>query len=360
MSHAIVLSRSLEKKEWMVLVILFLTILYAYIGVVAFVAYVMAGWYILFGKGNLLLADLIFCLVFGIFATINIYFIEPVEWILLNRFYLGFCFFYLFIQKKSVIIDIDNLLLVLCCLTIVDLILVNFLIAPEMMPNYPVKDGQLIHSLESFGGAYNRPYSFGGSASVTSCILVALLASSKSKRLIFKLFVFLTVFVVYSGTGYGALFVYLIFKNRIFAFLVFVLILFGVIGVMQVGDDYQKLDPQYFLFLIDFKIQQFNELIPNMPSWRYLFGFASDSYGGRGGDFGLLTFFLGQGLILAVLFLAFFVKKLNRYNALPLLILFIGTLHYSVIFYYVGQFIFAYFLNYGGKGSSVAQLQTSS
>ena len=118
-------------------------------------------------------------------------------------FFLGVDVFFIFFSY-GYWINLDLLLKILCILVIGEAILINTFIAPYELPNYP--DTSSNHF--SPENMYQRPYSFGGSASVTSAILVTLMASL---RLNFRSSLLPIAATLSCMSGTGFLFAYNIF-----------------------------------------------------------------------------------------------------------------------------------------------------
>ena len=198
------------------------------------------------------------------------------------RFCWGFLLFYL-VFKSGIQIQVDKLLIFLSILTIIEAVLVNTVIPAELLPNYPIA-GTPGHYAEI--GGYQRPYSFGASASVTSVILAALLTVSKfgwrGKSL-----VFVAILTCMSGSGFLALFIYFFARTARIGYLLLVPAIVGIIYYgLALGLDHISLE--YLSFLFDFKMGQImdqismNSLFIGVP--------LREGVDGLGGDFAFLTF----------------------------------------------------------------------
>jgi hypothetical protein len=255
------------------------------------------------------------------------------------RYYWGFLLFYLIFNKLNVKINVDKVLWFLSALTIIEAVLVNTVIPVSFFPNYPSSEGAFSHIAEI--GNYQRPYSFGGNASVTSTILVALLSASKIDwrgRVIASI----AIICCMSGTGFVALSIYILFRASRPVYLLIIFVLIGLIGSNLV----YKISAEYIYYLFQFKVAQITEQL-SLSSW-----FIGDSLmdgvagiAGLSGDFALLTFLQFNGLIGLMLFVFVICMNIKKTNNIPLLIMVFGAFHYGVIFYFPGQIIFGYFLN---------------
>ena len=89
----------------------------------------------------------------------------------MNPFFWGWVIFYLIFKNQGINkIKIEKILILLCLLTLSEAVLINTLVQPFDLPNYPnFEDGKTEWVSV---GLYQRPYSFGASASVGSSLLV--------------------------------------------------------------------------------------------------------------------------------------------------------------------------------------------
>lgn len=304
---------------------------YYYVGPAAFVSYILAGKS-LFSKyshaGVLLTLALAGYFVFMLGAN------GAADGLYVIRFFWGFLIFYL-IFRSGIHIRTDKLLIFLSALTLAEAVLINTVIPAESMPNFPTTE-MSSHFAEE--GDYQRPYSFGGSASVTSVILVALLSISKIGRL----GQFTTIAAIgscMSGSGFVALFIYLFAKIRPF---LLIMLLPLLVGVIYSGEFY-KISADYIGYLFQFKVEQFATQIPTDS---ILLGIPLEGELNRiGGDFALLSFITLNGLIGLFFLLLIVLLNLNKKNWLAALILLTGTIHYGVIFFLPGQLMFGYVLS---------------
>ncbi|MGB5144048.1 MAG: hypothetical protein WBO22_11265 [Shewanella indica] len=85
------------------------------------------------------------------------------------RFYFGFLVFYV-VFKYSTFRFSDAHFRILCVLITLEAVLINTIIDPQIMPNFP--DASAYSHFNPVG--YQRPYSFSGNASVTSLLMVVL------------------------------------------------------------------------------------------------------------------------------------------------------------------------------------------
>lgn len=280
--------------------------------------------------------------------------------------YFGFIFIYFFIKHSKVFqyISFKNLFFLLVGVTLIDCVIVNFFISPEYLPNYPdVSDNPHQTHIDLFG--YQRPYSFGGSSTVSSVILLSISSFLMIRREFnfFHLLLFMLCILLFrSGTGFvlSLIFLPLIILVRyrrysviLFPFLASVF-LSVVIYIFTAENLALRFSGQYLLFIIDFKISQISEIFYGYTFIDYVFGnvvsLDADSGGyGYKGDFGWLEVVLGYGWFGFFMVLSFIFTTLNRINFIPIVILLLGTLHYGVMHNVVGQLVLACFMCFDNK-----------
>ncbi|MBI4938466.1 MAG: hypothetical protein HY846_09700 [Nitrosomonadales bacterium] len=305
---------------------------YYYLGPAAFMAYLLAGRSLLgrFSyRGIFLGLGLIAYLAMIVVAN------GAVDGLYILRFFWGFLLFYLAF-RSGIRLQTGKLLLFLSALTLAEAALINTVISAELLPNYPSAETASGHF--ATGESYQRPYSFGGSASVTSVILVALLAISRIgwKGICCAV---AAICACMSGSGFLALIIYLLAKARPALLLALVPVVAGVVASGEI----QKISLEYIHYLLEFKS---NQISAQLPANSLLTGIPlQDSPNGMGGDFASLSFVKLNGLAGLVFFLSIVAINTNRANWLPLFILLAGSVHYGVIFFLPGQLIFGYFLS---------------
>ena len=304
---------------------------YYYLGPTVFITYLLAGRSLL---GRFSFLGVIFAIIFAAYVLMLFGVNGFLNGLYLFRFFWGFILFYL-LFKSGIQIQIDKLLIFLSVLTIIEAVLINTVISAQLLPNFPSMEAA---SHFAPAGDYQRPYSFGGSASVTSVILVAFLAVSRlgwrGKSLVIS-----AISACMSGSGFIAVIIYFLARTPRIGYL---LIVPAIIGVVYSADIY-KISPDYLFYLLDFKIGQITDNYSS--AFLFLGEPLQASEGSAGGDFAALTFLQYNGLVGLFLFFTFFVLNINKLNWLPILILLVGALHYGVIFFFPGQLALGYILN---------------
>lgn len=262
------------------------------------------------------------------------------------RFWWGWIIFYLIFKKFTFSNNfLKNTLVILCLIIIFEVLLVNIIVDPWLLPNYPTyEDGG-----SEYNKNYYRPYAFGHSPSVGSSLIVILIVLTKAKGWRFWLSVF-CVFLFKSGTGALLLLIvvisrYFILFVKVIPLMTFIIItnlIFPSLFETILNELSQKISWAYTKEILDQKLVGFKNEFQLINNYELLFG---DIYGGRGGDFGWMLFLFNNGIFGLFLMIFLILNKLNSYNAFALFIIVLATFHYPVIFYLPGQMLFGYILN---------------
>lgn len=291
----------------------------------------------------LLLCGLILLFIFQLFIK------DPFSILKDFRFYWGWVIFY-FIFKANVIDQkiFNTVLVILSVVTLAEAVLINTVISAQVLPNFPTLEAGLTEFVGNED--YQRPYSFGASATVSSSLLVLLMAICNVQGWRFALSV-LAVLVFISGTGTLALLLLLLLKYRpliIKSFLPLILLLllssfFFNESMLFIFERFMgKIGPDYLADLADIKTTQLFDSYQNLGIYEYFFG---DPNGFRGGDFGVLAFVLANGFFGLLLFLAAILSCVNKVNAFPLFLIVGTSFHYPVLFFLPGQMMFGWLLS---------------
>lgn len=282
-------------------------------------------------------------------------FIKNISAVLVDfRFYWGWVVFYFifknnFLEKKV----LTTVLVLLCVATLIEALLINTVVSPWLLPNFPSLEAGLRSEFVP-EGFYQRPYSFGASATVSSSLLVVLMSLCNVRGWRFLLSVAAVLSIV-SGTGILALVLLLLIAYRSQARrLIFPAVLILLTGylvfssvMLSIFERFaKKIGPDYASLMIDFKWSQlvnvYNGIQPYTAIWGVPDGF-------RGGDFGMLAFVLSNGIFGVMLLLLMLLSRVNRANRFPLFLILLTTLHYPVMFFVPGQMIFGLLLSYNKR-----------
>lgn len=347
--------------------IFILVILHYYTHVTGFLAYFLA---LARMKRSIKITHLPILILISMFFIIQGGLKNPWSWLYDVRLYWGWLIFWAYFKTYTLDSSfLKKAVVFLSCAVFIEVLLINTVIPPEVLPNFP-SDKALAWSHFAPEGDYKKPYSFGGSATVGSAVLVVLMAVAEvtGYRLLLGI---LAVIAFSSGTGYVVLILFLafrflrwdfIFRNpRIFVLLLLVAFaLFNLPGHILDQSGLVKITPAYLEMTFFYKLDQFllldstNQVITNFgidQTKPYAdFGFNVGTFFGdyinadtnlRGGDFGWLTFFQFNGIVGSLILLLFVLANLNRRNWLPLFLLFVSTMEYSTLFFFPGQLLFA-------------------
>lgn len=265
------------------------------------------------------------------------------------RFFWGWLIFYLFFLHT----DFDNALFkhlvrLLSVYTILEAIAVNTVIDAVSLPNYP-SDKIAAYSHFVTDG-YQRPYSFGASATVTATILLSLLIHL-SPSILDYLLIAIALFISASGTGYLLYFFSFFYQCYIwikkgdlfFICLIFavIIMLLWVIESYMTGLDKRSID--YLYVIAELKQNQITSSLENLTGFELFLGKMSDR-DAFGGDFAMLSFFNNFGLMGLLILSVFILFCVRKSTFMPVIILLLGTIHYGVIFFLPGQLLFGYLL----------------
>ena len=264
------------------------------------------------------------------------------------RFWWGWLLFYLILKDRYISAHfISNALVALSFIVLLETILINTIIDPWMLPNFPENDGGV--------GEYNavltyqRPYAFGASATVGSCLIVALMALSRVRGWRLWLAVFV-VFIFVSGTGILALMLLILIRYKVLVLKSLIPVFLTIFSCYYLLPELfnnavfelsRKVGFEYINILFWIKLNQLYQGFADLNNFELFFGVRA---GGRGGDFGGLLFILSNGVLGALLLFMITFSRMNKVNTVPLILLLVTSLHYPVIFFVPGQMVFGLLL----------------
>lgn len=328
----------------MTVAVIWMALFHYYTTISGYVAYL-----VIFLKKNVVSnVDFFYLNGLALLVTLQIFEKTPKDIIVDLRFYWGWIFFY-FIFKNSLINQktITAVLKTLIILTLLEAVLINTIIHPQLLPNFPSTEAS---SHFAVAGSYQRPYSFGANATVSSSLLVAIMALCNVRGWLLWLSV-LTVLVFASGTGILGLTLLLFVKYRsqmikmiipLFAVLLAAYFIFFDEIQFMLDILINKVGLEYIRYMLDFKWLQILDSYHATSVYSLLFGGSTEF---RSGDFGFLDYIVGNGFFGLFLFLFFLLTHINKINRLPLLLIIIATFHYPAIFFIPGQVLFGLLLS---------------
>lgn len=350
-------------------------IFYYYLGNIrplTFISYVFAFLVILSAvnsnvnktKSNELFSILIFVLVliFSLFTfnTVESYFFSL-------RLYFGL-FIFLFAFKFLRLPNIDIVARFLAILTVIEK--ASILLYPDLIYKLNNYDGGVTFSLSEASNIFGGVHSFGANRTVSAVILLVfyiVLDFNNYKNKTTKYFLLFSSFVCVSGTAMFISFLYFTYKaystfkfnKRGFfilpASIIIIYFLNKIFFVSSFEDvTIHRFSSLYYEFIIEYKNEQILDLYNALNKNTFFWGMGSSSmtsfsnelggsYGSRYGDFILLDFFSRYGLIGLICFILMILLNINTtFGKVVFWILFIGTLHYHVLFSGPSQVLLAY------------------
>ena len=264
------------------------------------------------------------------------------------RFYFGFVIFYLYFKSDNNF-DFSKVFIIFLFFIPIEALLINTIISPKVMPNFPSEEAFSHFSLTG----YQRPYSFAGNASISSCIVIAIAAFLFPKNRKYNaLLIFITA-VFSSGTGWLAYFLFRVW-NRI-KILFFIFSIFSILSVLYynelinlMGMLSSKISAEYITLILEYKLLQFSSLLNDFTYFDMIAGNLVKLNYNYGGDFGWLYFSLVFGFLSFIIMSIYIFSKINRHTIIPVTILFVFTFHYPVIFFIPGQIFLGFLLSQHG------------
>ena len=316
---------------------------YHYIGYVGLLSYLIAfiGIKYVFKINELLIV--IFLLSYLI---ISLFFSDLVSVIVSFRYHFGFLIFYFYFRSFNSNINFKHFFIFILLLTIIEMFLINTIIDPRLMPNYPEYD--YINNFSThFNFDWQRVYGFAANSSILSTHLIVIFSIINLKLFILPLF--FTILLIGSGTGLVAFVIYLLtyLKQNIlkYLFIIFpLLIIFSLL--FYYSNDFffifNKIFSLNFYTLIDTKIF----FLKNFFSTDLEYIFFGNINENIGGDFAWASMLTSHGLLSFIIINIFMLSKCNKENIFPILLLILTSFHYYTIFSLPGQILTGYILAY--------------
>lgn len=315
---------------------------YHYIGYVGLLSYLIAfiGIKYVFKINELLIV--IFLLSYLI---ISLFFSDLVSVIVSFRYHFGFLIFYFYFRSFNSNINFKHFFIFILLLTIIEMFLINTIIDPRLMPNYPEYD--YINNFSThFNFDWQRVYGFAANSSILSTHLVVIFSIINLKLFILPLF--FTILLIGSGTGLVAFVIYLLtyLKENIFKFLFLIFPLLIIIFLLFYDRNeflvFNKIFSLNFYTLIDTKLFFLKNFFNTELSY-ILFGNINENIGG---DFAWASMLTSHGLLSFIIINIFMLSKCNKENIFPILLLILTSYHYYTIFSLPGQILTGYILAY--------------
>ena len=318
--------------------------LYQYIGPFGFLSYLIA----IFGINyKFKLNDLVY--IFFIFLSFIVsFFKSEILLILISfRYHFGFIIFYYYFRNNRSNLNFYSLFILLLMFTFIEMVLVNSLIDPRLLPNYPVFDYDL-EIRNHFSIDWQRVYGFAGNASILATLLVVIYSIINTTFLSIPLL----ILILFIGSGVGLISMLLFFivnlKKNIIKYIFFVLpflLLFAYLfydsSTFQI---FRKFLSTNFLTLIDTKT---STLIIEFNKDLFDIFFGNINADNIGGDFAWVSLLRNHGLFGVMVLFIFIISKCNKYNIFPIFLLVFTSFHYYTIFSLPGQILTGFLLSFG-------------
>lgn len=274
----------------------------------------------------------------------------------LFRYFFGWILVYLFLYYSKARVDINKFIMAYTIEILLEAILVNVVLSPDYFFNYPDNN----QHRTAFMGFYQRVYSVGANASISSTILAILYAyrascikwGEKLGSKMIEILVLLSFLAFASGTGFCLYLILLLYRYNLLkpksfivgvSFFVFLLVLATTYA--EQGSLLSRFSAIYMEFLWEFKSMQIEEGLDWAKQGSLALG---TDYKGVDlqiyGDFAIRDLFVSWGFIGLAILLIFSFRRMNKCNYIPVLIGILGLFHYGGIFCFSGQLCFAYAL----------------
>lgn len=238
-------------------------------------------------------------------------------------------------------------------LIIVEAVAVNTVIDARLLPNYPVDTFSWNPHFADVG-EYQRPYSFGQNASVTSCIMAILFSLIRAPKKYDWLLLIAVQLIVASGSGLILTMIVLLTSYSSFLKLFSHLVLLTLLCFLffQYFDNLtllslKKIDITYVNYLLELKSFQLREYTEFTILEKFIgVQDVRATELGFGGDFGIASYIYQFGYLGLVVLIApvFLVVKKYQYGLLIL-----SCFHYPVMFFPAGQLLILYIFTYDTK-----------
>lgn len=225
------------------------------------------------------------------------------------------------------------------------LLLVEFLTSNVLLFQWPNRHHEFFSELEQ---GVARAYGFGGNASVTAVLIIAIcsvLFRGYGRDL-------LVLGMATGATGALMVSIKLFARTAIWSRLLLAVAVGAVMfyskeiaeasGIFYI----EKISIDYFQHVLGVKMDQFQVMLAN--PWGYselLLGQPFEMNFLRTGDFQLLDYLVFNGVAGAVLLAVVISLHLNSLNALPVLLLLLGSFHYQAAFSIPGQVLLGWLLS---------------
>lgn len=268
------------------------------------------------------------------------------------KYYFGFWIAYLFFILYRKDLSGRHLLFVFLVLTAIEVLALN---QPWFAISWRqgVLEGDNPHFATQYFGFYQRPFGVAFNPTMSSVLGVVLAERSFAApgttargRVAYLILGLLIPIVYMAATGLVVYIAALLATRRsAYAWISLPVLLVLLFVAMQgfLEEAYSKLTIDALRILIEYKVEDFGRyLLPTSDCQRWFGEVAcAGTYPLAYDDIGWLPFIFDMGIVAVTLYFLIAIAHLNRFNALPLFLVFLGSWHYPVAFSAVGQFVVA-------------------
>lgn len=315
-------------------------------------AYLVAIVFIfLFSKGKTKYSKTAICFILFVFFIYTLKFYDS-DYLVLTRYfqvYFGFYIFYLMFIGLKGDVDKEYVAKMMALFVIVEAILINTVVPPQLLGNFPSFDGVIPDDhLTNYFGFYHRPYGFGANSSMTSTMLVVMYSISERARV--KVLLAFAIILSASITGYGLFLIalFLTSKRKVLITILLGVCLVLLQLVMQDIDVHfaYRVSPQFVFMMLEYALEQnIVHLRPDEYSLLIGTNYLIDGVPVFLTDNGMAPFYYTNGILLCIVYLGTAFWPGTTKNKVPFIIFFIGVIHYPAIFTMPGQVLFALLLS---------------
>lgn len=329
---------------------------------IAFPIYIFVIYKLIINRNNKIFfskSDLFFLVSISLYFIIRSFYVSFDALFYIATYYFGFILFYFYFKISKRKLDLMLLIKVLCLEVLLEAILINTILPAKLLPNYPAfTEGSPHYKL--FFNIFQRPYSIGSNATVTSTLILILYIYVKSNfnlSIKLNLLVFGALLVSLSGTGIALYFIYITFSyfkpspKSLFIFISLFILSYFLVQYLETSD-FSKFSSIYLNQLFELKFEQIDNYLKQLND-------AFQIYFGKNhqakmdvvtfNDFSINDAFYNLGLLGLVIYLLFIFSNINSKNYVMILFFLIAAFHYGAIFNIIGQFLLGYILNIAVK-----------
>lgn len=274
------------------------------------------------------------------------------SWFALIRFFLGWGIVYIYLNKHPLNININKLIIIYSIEVILEFLLINFVISPTVLLNYPDVDG--VGNI----GPFTRVYSVGSNSSISGVIMCMLLSYRASlekygveiQSISVELFSTIAMLLFASGTAFYLFFIYLLFRLNLLRIRYAVLLcitlflFYFVVSKLTFNEDsiLSHASWNYLSFIGEYKQFQIDTLLCEYRTRSLFWGYhyPNGELPLTWGDFALLEYYISFGYIGILLLFGISIANMNKCNIIPVAIGILGSFHYGGIFATAGQLVF--------------------